>query len=242
MTRSASASMRASATTSTSICVRSGPIRWSIATCTTSPSARARSSRSRPAIRLLSQVSQAITLDYRDSRIDPHTGYLAAFGTDFAGLGGNAHFVRDQPQRPVLRSAGSVHRQQRLGHLVHRQRRLPVQSGQAGADHRPVLPGRRQSARLPDRRRRSARCPHRRSARRPLHLDPIDRTALPVADFRRYRPFGTRLRRYRQPHPGEFHEPELVRGVQRPTLSGHSPPRRRVSAPASAFPGILRSV
>jgi outer membrane protein insertion porin family len=43
---------------------------------------------------LLSQVSQAITLDHRDSRIDPHTGYLAAFGTDFAGLGGNANFVR----------------------------------------------------------------------------------------------------------------------------------------------------
>ena len=43
---------------------------------------------------LLSQVSQAITLDHRDSKIDPHTGYLAAVGTDFAGLGGNAHFVR----------------------------------------------------------------------------------------------------------------------------------------------------
>ena len=42
---------------------------------------------------LLSQVSQAMTLDHRDSRIDPHTGYMAAFGTDFAGLGGNAHFV-----------------------------------------------------------------------------------------------------------------------------------------------------
>jgi outer membrane protein insertion porin family len=43
---------------------------------------------------LLSQVSQAITLDHRDSKIDPHTGYLASVGTDFAGLGGNAHFVR----------------------------------------------------------------------------------------------------------------------------------------------------
>jgi outer membrane protein insertion porin family len=43
---------------------------------------------------LLSQVSQAITLDHRDSKVDPHTGYLATLGTDFAGLGGNADFVR----------------------------------------------------------------------------------------------------------------------------------------------------
>ncbi len=43
---------------------------------------------------LLSQISQAITLDHRDSKIDPHTGYLATVGTDFAGLGGNAEFVR----------------------------------------------------------------------------------------------------------------------------------------------------
>ena len=32
--------------------------------------------------------------DHRDSRIDPHTGYLISLGTDFAGIGGNAHFVR----------------------------------------------------------------------------------------------------------------------------------------------------
>ena len=43
---------------------------------------------------LLSQVSQAITYDRRDSRIDPHTGYLVTVGTDVAGLGGNANFVR----------------------------------------------------------------------------------------------------------------------------------------------------
>jgi outer membrane protein insertion porin family len=44
---------------------------------------------------LLSQFSQAITLDHRDSKIDPHTGYLLSFGTDFAGLGGNVNFVRN---------------------------------------------------------------------------------------------------------------------------------------------------
>jgi outer membrane protein insertion porin family len=43
---------------------------------------------------LLSQVSQAMTLDHRDSKIDPHTGYLLTLGTDVAGLGGNAHFIR----------------------------------------------------------------------------------------------------------------------------------------------------
>jgi outer membrane protein insertion porin family len=44
---------------------------------------------------LLSQFSQAITLDHRDSKIDPHTGFLLSFGTDFAGLGGNVNFVRN---------------------------------------------------------------------------------------------------------------------------------------------------
>ena len=43
---------------------------------------------------LLSQVSQAITYDHRDSKVDPHTGYLVSLGTDVAGLGGNAQFVR----------------------------------------------------------------------------------------------------------------------------------------------------
>ena len=43
---------------------------------------------------LLSQVSQQLTLDYRDSRIDPHSGGVYTLGTDFAGLGGNAEFVR----------------------------------------------------------------------------------------------------------------------------------------------------
>ena len=44
---------------------------------------------------LLSQVSQAITLDHRDSKIDPHSGYQLSWGTDVAGLGGNSQFVRN---------------------------------------------------------------------------------------------------------------------------------------------------
>ena len=43
---------------------------------------------------LLSQLSQQLTLDYRDSRVDPHSGSVYDFGTDFAGLGGNAQFLR----------------------------------------------------------------------------------------------------------------------------------------------------
>ena len=43
---------------------------------------------------LLSQISQVTTLDYRDSSVDPHSGYVVSLGTDFAGLGGNAEFVR----------------------------------------------------------------------------------------------------------------------------------------------------
>lgn len=43
---------------------------------------------------LLSQVGQTLTVDYRDSRLDPREGFIVRLGTDFAGLGGNARFVR----------------------------------------------------------------------------------------------------------------------------------------------------
>jgi outer membrane protein insertion porin family len=43
---------------------------------------------------LLSQVSQALTYDHRDSKIDPHKGYLISLGNDIAGIGGNENFVR----------------------------------------------------------------------------------------------------------------------------------------------------
>ena len=43
---------------------------------------------------LLSQIGQTLTLDYRDSRINPHRGFVLRFGTDFAGIGGDARFVR----------------------------------------------------------------------------------------------------------------------------------------------------
>jgi outer membrane protein insertion porin family len=43
---------------------------------------------------LLSQISQVITLDYRDSRTYPHSGWAVNVGTDYAGLGGSVDFVR----------------------------------------------------------------------------------------------------------------------------------------------------
>jgi outer membrane protein insertion porin family len=43
---------------------------------------------------LLSQIGQVVTLDYRDSRIQPHSGFVVEAGTDFAGIGGDARFGR----------------------------------------------------------------------------------------------------------------------------------------------------
>jgi outer membrane protein insertion porin family len=43
---------------------------------------------------LLSQIGQTMTLDYRDSRVDPRSGWVLRGGTDFAGLGGDAKYVR----------------------------------------------------------------------------------------------------------------------------------------------------
>ncbi len=43
---------------------------------------------------LLSQVGQTLALDYRDSRVDAHSGFIAKLGTDFAGLGGDAKYAR----------------------------------------------------------------------------------------------------------------------------------------------------
>ena len=43
---------------------------------------------------LLSQVGQTLTLDYRDSRVEPHSGFIIRLGTDFAGVGGDEHYIR----------------------------------------------------------------------------------------------------------------------------------------------------
>ena len=43
---------------------------------------------------LLSQIGQTLTLDYRDSRIEPSDGWVVRLGTDFAGLGGDVEYLR----------------------------------------------------------------------------------------------------------------------------------------------------
>jgi outer membrane protein insertion porin family len=43
---------------------------------------------------LLSQVSQTLTYDVRDSVLDPRRGFVVRVGTDFAGLGGDVAFLR----------------------------------------------------------------------------------------------------------------------------------------------------
>ena len=45
---------------------------------------------------LLSQVSQTLSLDYRDSLTDPHSGFLIQLGNDFAGLGGDVRYIRSK--------------------------------------------------------------------------------------------------------------------------------------------------
>ena len=43
---------------------------------------------------LLSQIGQTFSIDYRDSTVDPHDGFIVRAGTDFAGIGGDAKFIR----------------------------------------------------------------------------------------------------------------------------------------------------
>jgi outer membrane protein insertion porin family len=43
---------------------------------------------------LLSQVGQVLSFDFRDSRIEPHKGFLVELGSDFAGLGGDVNYIR----------------------------------------------------------------------------------------------------------------------------------------------------
>ena len=45
---------------------------------------------------LLSQLGTVFALDYRDSRVEPHNGFLLRVGEDFAGLGGNENYVRSK--------------------------------------------------------------------------------------------------------------------------------------------------
>jgi outer membrane protein insertion porin family len=50
--------------------------------------------RDQEGVTLLSQVSQTLTYDVRDSILDPRRGFVLRLGTDFAGLGGDVAFLR----------------------------------------------------------------------------------------------------------------------------------------------------
>jgi outer membrane protein insertion porin family len=45
---------------------------------------------------LLSQLGTTVSFDYRDSRVDPHSGLLLRVGADFAGIGGTARYLRSK--------------------------------------------------------------------------------------------------------------------------------------------------
>ena len=49
-----------------------------------------------------------MTLDFRDSKLYPHSGWAIDFGTDYAGLGGNVDLRARQFGRPPItfRSTG----------------------------------------------------------------------------------------------------------------------------------------
>ena len=130
---------------------------------------------------LLSQISQVLTLDYRDSKVVPAFRLYRGIRHRLRRPRRRRPLPPRQPQRRLLHPAGAPARQSRLGHQDRRQRRLhgPAARRPRG-NHRPLLPRRRQSARLPDRRRRPSRHHHRRSAGWPLHLDADHRTAFPL--------------------------------------------------------------
>ncbi len=45
---------------------------------------------------LLSQIGQTLSFDYRDSRVEPHSGFVVRVGNDLAGLGGDERYVRSK--------------------------------------------------------------------------------------------------------------------------------------------------
>ena len=45
---------------------------------------------------LLSQIGQTLSLDTRDSRVEPHKGFILRLGEDVSGLGGNEKYLRSK--------------------------------------------------------------------------------------------------------------------------------------------------
>lgn len=57
---------------------------------------------------LLSQIGQTLVYDRRDSRIEPKDGYVTRLGTDFAGIGGDVHYVRVRADGAYYQPIGPI--------------------------------------------------------------------------------------------------------------------------------------
>ena len=98
---------------------------------------------------LLSSIGQTMSFDWRDSRVATSQGLRAARRHRFRGAWRRRELRPRQGRWHLLGAAGVFHRQSGLEHLADRRRRRIVQSAKPRAHHRPLLPRRRQSARLP---------------------------------------------------------------------------------------------
>ena len=195
--------------------------------------------------RLLSQISQVVTLDYRDSKIAPHSGYIVELGTDYAGLGGDARFIRGNVNGayyiPLERQFGNPDWGIKIGgrHWVHgvcfpaAVRKSSTASSWA--------------ATICAASRLGGAGPHdvvdRHSAGWPLHLDANHRTALSAAGLARSWLERASVRRCRladRRHRSRTPAPARCPAIQ--SCQIEASPRRRALAPVSASPGVPRSV
>ena len=226
------ASRCAPATSSTSICGRPGPTRWSTATSTTSPAPPASTSRTgrhvaavaarsdadaglprqhgRSAYRLRAARRHRLCRPRRHGALRPHQGRRRL-------LHPARHASPATSDWGFAMSAGT-------GYLftLDRQEKI-IDRFFLGGDN---LRGFQTGGAGPQ------RCLYRRQPGRPVHLDAVDRAALSAADLARSRPDRPRVRRRRRAVAG--HNSFAGR-------SDYGRSRHRASAPASASRGRRRS-
>ena len=149
---------------------------------------------------LLSQLGTTVSLDYRDSRVDPHAGGLVRVGVDFAGIGGTAHYVRTKIDGNLLHPARIDHGRRCLARLRCRPAAVISRNSEReekiidrfflGGDN---LRGFQSGGAGPACRGHQFDRQHRR----PGHLHRDDGTAIPAADLRRFRSLWQDVRGYR---------------------------------------------
>ena len=157
---------------------------------------------------LLSQIGQTMTLDYRDSRTDPRQGWVLRLGTDFAGLGGNVDYLRTKVDGvyfiPLERYFGSndwdISISGGAGYLFNLggQERIIDRFFLGGDNLRGFQIGGAGPHSVP-----TAQYPGSDSLGGRVHLDAVDRVALPVAGLARSRPVRPGVRRYRRADRGQ---------------------------------------